>query len=242
MALFYLTQIFKLWMLVDAYQRRPDPFWWFIILFVPFGEWAYFFVVKRHDIDVTRMRRTLLPDRPASLAQLRAQAKHSPSLANKVLLAQGLLEAGEIDEALALFREALERDPQDVRARHGLGQALLAHGEPAEAVAVLSAIVAQDRRYANGDAWVDLVEARWAQGDAERAIEEQRGLIRDTGRIDVILDLAEHLRELGRIDEARELLDEAVEAHQHQPAFVKRRDRAWARRARSMQKSLAKER
>ena len=31
---------FKLWMLVDAVQRRPHHYWFWIILLVPFGDVA----------------------------------------------------------------------------------------------------------------------------------------------------------------------------------------------------------
>ena len=46
--LLILSYAFSLWMLVDAYQRHAEHYWFLIILF-PFGEWAYFFLVKVHD-------------------------------------------------------------------------------------------------------------------------------------------------------------------------------------------------
>jgi hypothetical protein len=41
---------FSLWMLIDAYRRNADQFWYVIIL-VPLGEWAYFFLVKIRDYE-----------------------------------------------------------------------------------------------------------------------------------------------------------------------------------------------
>jgi phosphoglycerol transferase MdoB-like AlkP superfamily enzyme len=46
--LFSLLQTaFMVWMLVDAYRRGAEWFWFFVILFVPaVGSWVYFFAVK----------------------------------------------------------------------------------------------------------------------------------------------------------------------------------------------------
>jgi len=46
--LLILSYAFSIWMLVDAYQRRAEHYW-YLIIFFPFGEWVYFFLVKVHD-------------------------------------------------------------------------------------------------------------------------------------------------------------------------------------------------
>jgi hypothetical protein len=46
--LLILSYAFSVWMLVDAYQRRAEHYW-YLIIFFPFGEWIYFFLVKVHD-------------------------------------------------------------------------------------------------------------------------------------------------------------------------------------------------
>lgn len=45
-----LSYAFSIWMLVDAYQRGAEHYW-YLIIFFPFGEWVYFFLVKVHDFD-----------------------------------------------------------------------------------------------------------------------------------------------------------------------------------------------
>jgi hypothetical protein len=53
-----LTALMKLWMVVDAMKQcRCGSYWPWIILFVPGGEWAYFFVVKIHDAHFYPLRR-----------------------------------------------------------------------------------------------------------------------------------------------------------------------------------------
>ncbi len=47
--LLLLSYAFSVWMLVDAYQRRAEHYW-YLIIFFPLGECVYFFLVKVHDL------------------------------------------------------------------------------------------------------------------------------------------------------------------------------------------------
>ena len=51
-----LSYAFSAWMVVDAFKRGAQS-WWIVIIFVPFGEFIYFFVVKIKDFQgsFTRM-------------------------------------------------------------------------------------------------------------------------------------------------------------------------------------------
>ena len=46
-----LWTVLKIWMLVDAIRRGAESYWYFIIIFAPFGECIYFFMVKIRDFD-----------------------------------------------------------------------------------------------------------------------------------------------------------------------------------------------
>jgi hypothetical protein len=46
--LIVLSYAFSVWMIVDAYKRGADHYW-YLIIFFPFGEWIYFFTVKLDD-------------------------------------------------------------------------------------------------------------------------------------------------------------------------------------------------
>jgi hypothetical protein len=48
--------------------------------------------------------------------------------------------------------------------------------------------------------------------------------------------LAEHLLKAGRTDEARQLLDQALQDHYYAPGPLRRRNRHWAGEARRLQK------
>ena len=43
-----LSAVFKGWLLIDAMRRGGccNNYWYMVIILVPFGEWAYFFMIK----------------------------------------------------------------------------------------------------------------------------------------------------------------------------------------------------
>ena len=45
-----LSYAFSLWMIIDAYKRGAEHYW-YLIIFFPLGEWVYFFMVKIHDFE-----------------------------------------------------------------------------------------------------------------------------------------------------------------------------------------------
>jgi len=53
--LLILSYAFSVWMLVDALKRDAKNYW-LVIIFFPFGEWIYFFMVKIHDFKSNRIR------------------------------------------------------------------------------------------------------------------------------------------------------------------------------------------
>ncbi len=46
--LLLFSYAFSVWMLVDAHKRGAQHYW-YLIIFFPFGEWVYFFLIKIHD-------------------------------------------------------------------------------------------------------------------------------------------------------------------------------------------------
>ena len=62
-----LQLAFTIWMMVDAYHRSVEQFWyWIILLFQPIGAWAYFFSIKLHTLRMPGMRRSSSWRRSAS--------------------------------------------------------------------------------------------------------------------------------------------------------------------------------
>lgn len=238
MILYYLQTAFMIWMLVDAIRRRAD-FYWYIILFVPFGAWIYFFVVKIHDWDLRWLKRLLSFERPPSIDALRYAVRETPSFANKMKLATALHDAGEFAEAAEIFEAALRTHKDEPEALHGLGRCRLELGEPEAAIEALSRLVDGNRGYRDYAGCIDLAEAYGKAGRDDEAIELLEGVVKARPRLQHHVLLAHRLAEIGNVVRARESLERALEEHHHAPAFVKRRDRPYEKQAAELLKSIS---
>src|SRR4051794_30857475 len=86
-----LQLAFTIWMVVDAYHRGAEPFWyWGILIFQPIGAWVYFFAVKFRTLRLTRLRPAAARDRKLSLDELRYRVERTPTVAHRLALAQRL--------------------------------------------------------------------------------------------------------------------------------------------------------
>lgn len=234
--LLVLQSVFSLWMLYDAIKRGAAEYWWLIVL-VPFGEVAYFAAVVWPDIKRQGNWDSLFR-RPPTIKQLRASYEETPSHHNRLRLAQGLHDAGQIEEAGALFEQILDEEPLERDALYGFAQCALAAGEDEAAIGALETLVDIDIAYLDSMPAVDLVEAYWETGDQDSALELADTLCRKSMRVGPRAIYATYLMELDRSDEARKLLEQGLKSYDASPAYVKRRDRHDARAARALLRNL----
>jgi tetratricopeptide (TPR) repeat protein len=106
-------------------------------------------------------------------------------------LALLLATTGRLDEAVAAYRKALERDPQNSNARVNLAAALARRGDVADAIVELERVVVADPEHALARANLGLLLA--GRGDRARAIAHLREAVRlDPG----LVPAADALRQL----------------------------------------------
>ena len=222
--LYALEGAFQLWMLVDAVRRRPQYYWYFVIM-MPLGAWVYFFVVKIHDTDMAWLKRMAGFDRPPSLKELRYRLKATPSFANRIALADALVDAEEYVEAKGLYAECVKTHPKALEAWHGLGYCELKAGETEAAVEHLARVVDRDFGYREHQAALHLAEAFERQGHDEEALDVLGRATRQSPRLCNEVALARLELNLGRVDAARQGLERALEDYEHAPRFVRKRDR-----------------
>lgn len=239
-ALALFTAIFKALMLVDSFQRFGwccSNYWYYIILFLPFGEWIYFFMVKIHDPQIARYTKVFFTKR-VSLEDLRYRAAESPSVANKTVLAQALIDSGAFTEARELLQELVKSDPTSKRTVFLFAQALLGEGDSSSAVSELERITSSDLAFDNFHPAMTLAEAYWNDSAKEKAVELLRLVANRSRRLEHSTALAKCLINLNSRDEARLLLDKGLNDFKHSPAYVKRGERPYAREAKNMLRSL----
>jgi hypothetical protein len=237
---YYIAVAFNVWMIVDAIRRRAELYW-FIVLILPFGSLIYFFAVKARDYNFARLGGSASPKklRVSALSELERRAEETPSVANKLALADALEAHERYAEASELYRDVLQRHPEDKQALHGLSRALLGLRKAEEAVEQLAKLMELESNYRDYSAALDYAEALWQTGRSDDAVDLLRGLVNETRRINHRLALAHYLRLAGHDGPARIELEEALRDFESSPEFVRRRDKKWADRAQRELRALA---
>ncbi len=236
----YLAQLaLTVWMLVDAYRRGADFYWyWIILVFQPLGAWAYFFLCKSKDFHVTRGWVTGLFDRPASIEELRHRAERSGTLASRLELAERLTEAGEYAEALPHLEALLAREPDHCQALFLLAKSQRGLGHPEQALPALQKLIARHPSWRDYQAWHTLIDIRREAGDLAEALAGSRELARVAPRLEHKCLFAEHLLMTGEKVEAGNILEQGLEDYHYLTGLSRRRDRRWVGKAKQLLKQI----
>ena len=211
-----LQLAFTVWMAVDAYHRRVEVFWyWIIIFFQPIGSWIYFFAVKFRTMRLLQSRVHSVSEPRLSLEELRYRVERSPSVANRFALAQCLMEKGNSAEAIPLLEAVLAVEPDYCGALHALARCRLTTGEAKQAQPLLETLLRRDYRWSNYRAWRTLIEVHTACNQPLDALAACRELDRHTPSLVTKCLLAQHLIECGHDGEANGLLERALEDYRY---------------------------
>jgi hypothetical protein len=230
--LFILQTLFSLAMVVHAIKRGMETYWYLIIM-VPFGEWAYFFAVylPSRKTGIAGQIQERLTTRRTSVRDLELEFQAAPTHRNQRALAEAYYDRREYRQAKPLFKQIVNKAPGDMDARYGYSACLAQTGGVAEAAEQLEAIVDSDPSAFDFRALEDLAEA---YGNLERS-DDAIALLRDaaqrTSRMAPRVHLAELLLKIDRAGEAQEVLTHALHDHKMAPAYVRKQDGRHARHA-----------
>jgi general secretion pathway protein A len=154
----------------------------------------------RPDPPVPAAREPEAGEAPPPSAPL-APPSRAATAADRLELGAHLARSGQLDEAIAAFREAVLLEPDYVNALFNLGVALLEKGEPLDAVAALrkATALAPDHGLAHRTLGIALRQS----GDLAAAAAALRRAV-DLSPMDAVAlrHLANVLRESGEVDEA----------------------------------------
>ena len=231
---------FKLWMLYDAWQRRADTYWLWIIIGVPGGAVAYFFFVRMRDYDAQRLQQRLLTavKRPESIERLQFRYEQSPTIASRITLAQALGDAGRWQEAAEHFRGVLARRPEEYDALFGAGVSALELGDYDAAANCLEKLEALNGAYRDFALYPELARVYDKRGEPEKSLELLETLVRREPRLRHVVVFAERLVQRGERQHALDRLRLALREHEDAPHYVRRNNRHWARRAAALVREL----
>jgi hypothetical protein len=235
----WIVLAFQIWMLVDAIRRQEWMWAVFIFFFWVVSAVLYFFLVYRPSLPPG----TGLFEWPGAAArrrirELQAQIHHLDKPHHHSQLGDVYLSQGKFALAEQSYRAALEREPEELDTRAHLGTCLLRQNRPAEARPLLVAVCAQNPDHDYGETRMALAETLTALGEPAEAIEHWKGVNEAHGYIRARVQLAELYLSQKQTEPARALVEEVLHEYPHAPAFQRRRERSWMRRAKALSRKL----
>lgn len=137
-------------------------------------------------------------------------------------------EQGDLDRALDHFDRALEIDPNEVDAHYRLGRIARERGLLAAAISHFDTVVQTDDAHSNSEVWREIGATYHAarQYDDARAAFEQFVAERPSDA-EGLYKLGLTLEALGRRQEARERMQDVIEAVRTAPVYKYRLERQW---------------
>ena len=235
---FLLMTAFQVWMLFDAVRR--EEWIWALFIFIGFGLSAllYFFLVYRAAPSATRGFELPGAHDRRRIKELLAQIHHLDKAHHHSQLGDVYFQQGKLDQAEACYRAALERDPDDIDTRSHLGQCLLRKKKPEEARPLLEKVCAENSKHEYGYSLMALAETQTALGELDSAIATWKRVLEDHSYARARVQLAELYLQKQQAELARPELNEVVADDAHAPAFQRKRERVWVRRARGLLRKI----
>ena len=235
---FLLMTAFQLWMFIDAVRR--EEWIWAVFIFIGFGLSAllYFFLVYRAAPSATRGFELPGAYDRRRIKELQAQIHHLDKAHHHSQLGDIYFQRGKMDQAESCYRAALERDPEDIDTRSHLGQCLLRKKKPEEARPLLEKVCAENPKHDYGHSLMALAETRTALGDTDAAIATWKQVLDDHSYARARVQLAELFLQKQQSQPARTELREVVADDAHAPAFQRKRERVWVRRAGALMRKI----
>ena len=231
--------ILQLIAIVHFVRRRPDTYWlWIIILFGPLGAIAYMLAEMIPDLGLMRHSMGGF-SRRKRIAVLRATVLENPSAGNYEELGDLLLEEKKYREARECFDQALGQRTDHVDPFYRRGIAAFELGDAAAALPDFERVVKSDPKYDYSRARLYYARALAVLGRNDEAGEVFHALVGSSGTTEALCHAAEFFARQNRQEEARELVDRIAARKRTMPAYQKRRERPWLRRASALRRRLA---
>ena len=225
-------------MLVDAIRRKEWLWAVFLFVFPLMGAFWYFFTVYRNSPSATQGFELPGAHNRKRIKELQGQIHHLDKAHHHSQLGDIFFQQGKMEKAEACYRAALERDPQDVDTRAHYGQCLLRMKRPQEARPLLEGVIQENPKHDYNHTQMALAETLTALGEQEAAVTAWRRVTESNSYPRARVQLAELYHARGQADLARAELREVIDDDPHTPAFQRRRDRVWVKRARRLMRTL----
>jgi len=224
---------------MDCIQRREHFVWIIIIILLPpIGAVAYFFAIKNRAGSIATSKATGGSIIPFSKPE-KKEVETDETLQLKELigkyqkayhyekLGQAYVEQKNYDSAIANFEEAIQRDPEMLEARYGLGKCLHGLQRYDEAATALEKLTTLDKKYDYGNAIFGLAECYRLAGHDEKALTTYREVINSFHFFKAYYHYARLLDKNGKKQEAIDHMKSIVGSSKDLPDYKLEKERFW---------------
>jgi hypothetical protein len=229
--------ILQLVAVIHFFRRRPDGFWIWVILFIPFGAVAYIIFEVIPDIGLLRQTYETFPRRKR-IRRLEALATVNPAAGNLEELGDLYLDERDFRRAREYYDRAIASRARSNDAFYRRGIAEIELGDFAAAVKDLEYVTSRDARYDSRRAMGLLAHAYAQTGEPERAEACFQNAIEISTLSETYLNYAVFLASQNRVGEAREWAQRILQKKPTMPNYLRRRERPWFRKASALLKRL----
>jgi hypothetical protein len=229
---------FQIWMLIHAV--RNGEWLWAVFIFIGWGLSAvlYYFIVYRNTASATSGFELPGAQSRKRIRELQAQIYHIGNASHHFQLGDVYFQRGKLAEAEKCYRAARELDPKDVDVRAHLGQCLLRQKKFAEARPLLEGVMHEKPEHDYGHTMMALAETLTALGETDNALLYWQHVTQGHSYPRARVQLAELYVAKNQPDLARAELKDVLSDDVHAPAFQRKRDRVWIRRAKALMRKL----
>ena len=226
--------IFWLWMLVDAIRRREWIWVIFMVVFSGLTSLFYYFFVYRAAPSATQGFELPGASRRHRIKELEGLIHNLDKPHHHLELGDIYFQKGNLSKAEACYRASLERDAQDIDARAHLGQCLLREKRAGEARPILQQVCAENPKHDYGHSLMAYAETLGALGETDNAIAVWKQVLQDHAYARARVQLGELYLSKAQKEPADVEFREVINDDRHAPAFQRKRDRVWVRRAKRL--------
>jgi hypothetical protein len=219
-------------------RRRPDTFWlWIILIGGGLGALVYIVAEVIPDLGLLRGSLQVFPRR-RRIRLLEALILDNPAVGNLEELADLYLEEGKFARARELYDKVITPRTDSLDPYYRRGIAALELGDAAAAVADLERVVSKDAKYDFHRAIGLLAQAYARNNQADKAIATFERATEVSTLSETYCNYAAFLVGAGRPAEARVWAERTLAKKPTMPAYLRRRERPWFRRAAALLKAL----